>query len=86
VVNNSARVLVNFYLREYTRFQMDKTKSQHYVPQAYLKRFTDDGKHLWTHDTVERKRIRSHVRNIASSRSSMTCLARLKLKLVVHNH
>jgi Protein of unknown function (DUF4238) len=48
--------------------QMDETKNQHYVPQAYLNRSTDDGQRVWVYDMVEGKVFRSHVRNITSLR------------------
>ncbi|MBL8045378.1 MAG: DUF4238 domain-containing protein [Anaerolineales bacterium] len=45
---------------------MSRTKNEHYVPQSYLARFTDDGEHLYVYDKSTKRKFRSHIRNIAA--------------------
>ncbi len=39
-------------------------RRQHYVPQMYLKRFTEDGFHIYQFDTNTQKSKRYHIRNV----------------------
>jgi hypothetical protein len=45
---------------------MTKLRLQHYVPQAYLKRFADGEERMWVFDKYTKKSFHSHVRNVAS--------------------
>jgi len=47
---------------------MPKAKKQHYVPQFYLKRFTQDGKQLFVFDKFARTTFKSNISNVASER------------------
>jgi hypothetical protein len=43
-------------------------KNQHQVPKSYLRRFTDDGNHLYAFDKQKLRSFRSHVDKIACQR------------------
>lgn len=44
---------------------MTKTKTQHYVPQSYLRRFAGDGNALFVFDKIQGKEFVSSVSNVA---------------------
>src|SRR5438105_3087424 len=44
---------------------MGKTKRQHYVPQFYLRRFSQDGKRIHVYDKILRKTFPDGIRNVA---------------------
>lgn len=41
-------------------------KNQHYVPQSYLKNFSDKKRKLWVFDKFNNKKFQSHISNVAS--------------------
>jgi hypothetical protein len=41
-------------------------KNQHYVPQAYLRRFAPDQRQVWVYDKQDGRVFRTDVRNVAS--------------------
>lgn len=45
---------------------MPKAKKQHYVPQFYLKNFTQDGEHLFVYDKIRRESFKTNLSNVAS--------------------
>ena len=45
---------------------MNKVKRQHYVPEFYLRRFTNDGEHIFVYDKVNNKIFNTNVSNVAS--------------------
>jgi hypothetical protein len=47
---------------------MRRAKNQHYVPQFYLRGFTQDGQRLFVYDKFRRESFRSSVGNVASER------------------
>jgi hypothetical protein len=47
---------------------MSKTKREHYVPQSYLRGFTEDGEHLFAFDKSTRTRFGTSVSEIACER------------------
>ena len=47
---------------------MSKVKREHYVPQAYLRGFTEDGEHLFVFDKSTKTRFGTSVSRIACER------------------
>jgi hypothetical protein len=47
---------------------MSNVKNQHYVPQSYLKSFTDSQEKIYVFDKFEQKCFSSNVKNVASER------------------
>lgn len=48
------------------RTQVPKTKVEHYVPQCYLRKFTQDGRRLFVFDKVTKRSFPSNIRNVAA--------------------
>lgn len=47
---------------------MNKVKNQHYVPQFYLKQWTNNKEQLFVYDKKQKKSFTSNVKNVASSK------------------
>lgn len=49
--------------------EIQKTKNEHYVPQGYLEKFTEDGKHIYVldkHKQPAQRVYKTNIRNVAS--------------------
>lgn len=47
---------------------MPRIKVEHYVPQCYLRRFTEDGRRLFVFDKATKRSFPSNIKNVAAER------------------
>lgn len=45
---------------------MGMNKKQHYIPQCYLRLFSDDGKHIWTYDKEKEQEYSSTISDVCT--------------------
>ena len=51
---------------------MGKDKKQHYIPQCYLRLFSDDQKHIWTFDKKKGSEYSSTITDICTKNDFYT--------------
>lgn len=47
---------------------MNNYKNQHYVPQSYLRQFTDRNDQMWVFDKIEKNQFQTNIDNVACER------------------
>lgn len=49
---------------------MGKDKKQHYIPQCYLRLFSNDQKHIWTFDKIKGSDYSSTITDICTKKNA----------------
>ena len=60
-------------------------KKQHYIPQCYLKMFSDNNTHIWAYDKISKKSYGVLISDVWKSHATLTPLAKQDLPTFGYN-